>query len=300
MTREEQYASMFQQETVYRPLQEEDSVLLEVSLGCSWHKCAFCDFTRDPFRLLPLETIRQSAQTLQELGIDGERVFLLGQNPFVRDTDSLLEIFQMVHQYIPSAREISMYARIDDVLRKSDGELLALKEAGLCDLHIGVESGSDSVLLLANKGVTCDDMRRAFARLDGAGIGYHVTLVLGLGGKHLWKASAIETARLLNRTHPKTIWCLGLHLFPGTVLHKQAKQGLFEPMTYREMMFEERTLLECLTVEDCYFMDTTAMGMYTLGGMLPQAKESLLNAMNRFLREEHLSTVVQPDNGLYS
>ena len=42
MTREEKYASIFQNETVYRPLQEDGSVLLEVSLGCSWHKCAFC------------------------------------------------------------------------------------------------------------------------------------------------------------------------------------------------------------------------------------------------------------------
>ncbi len=300
MTREEKYASIFQNETVYRPLQEDGSVLLEVSLGCSWHKCAFCDFTRDEFRLLPMETIRHSAQVLQELGIDGERVFLLGQNPFVRDTQTLLEIFQVVHQYIPSAKEISMYARIDDVLRKSDEELKALKEAGLCDLHIGVETGSDTILLMVNKGVTQADMVKAFARLDRAGIGYHITLVLGLGGKHLWKASAIETSRLLNRTHPKTIWCLGLHLFPGTVLERQAKQGLFEPMTYREMMFEERALVQNLTVEDCYFMDTTAMGMYTIGGLLPQAKESLIETMNSFLRDEHLTVVSQPDNGIYS
>ena len=60
MTREEKLASIYRGGTVYRPLQEEKSILLEVQLGCSWHKCAFCDFTRDHFELLPLEEVRRA------------------------------------------------------------------------------------------------------------------------------------------------------------------------------------------------------------------------------------------------
>lgn len=55
MTREEEFASLYRNGTVYRPLQEEHSILVEVGLGCGWHKCAFCDFTRDPFCWIPLE-----------------------------------------------------------------------------------------------------------------------------------------------------------------------------------------------------------------------------------------------------
>lgn len=297
MTREELYASLYQNGTVYRPLQEEQSILLEVAVGCSWHKCAFCDFTRDPFALLPLETIRRSAETLAQLGVPGNRVFLLGQNALVRPTAELLQIFGYIHHYLPQVTQISLYARAEDVNRKTAAELETLRQMGLCDLHIGVESGSDTVLLLANKGETADDLLRAFGKLDEAGIGYLVTSILGLGGRQMWKAHAIETARLYNRIHPRNIWVLGLRLFPGTELYRQARAGLFEPLTPRQMLLEERLLVQELTVENCFFMDTTAMNRYTLAADLPEGKEGLLHAINQLLLDEELGVFATPAEG---
>ena len=89
----------------------------------------------------------------------------------------------MTHTFMPNIKEFSMYARIDDVLRKTPEQLRELRELGVCDLHIGVESGSDPILLWMNKGVTSFDMLKAFKMLDEAGIGYYVTIILGLGGK---------------------------------------------------------------------------------------------------------------------
>lgn len=300
MTREELYASLYQNGTVYRPLQEEKSILLEVALGCSWHKCAFCDFTRDPFELLPLETIRRNAERLAALQPPGNRVFLLGQNAFVRPAQDLLQIFGYVHHYLPQVEQISLYARAEDVNRKSMEELRALKQMGLCDLHIGVESGSDTVLLLANKGETAEDLLRAFGKLDEAGIGYLVTSILGLGGRQLWKAHAIETARLYNKIHPRNIWVLGLRLFPGTALYRQARAGLFEPLTPREMLLEERLLVQGLEVKDCFFMDTTALNQYTLAADLPDGKAGLLHAIDQLLLDGDLAVFSGPPAGVVS
>ena len=252
MTREEKLAALYQGSTVYRPLGEEDSILAEIAVGCSWRKCAFCDFTRDPFGLIPLETVRKNIQTMGELGVKGTRVFLLGQNAFCRGADELMQIFGYLRHYLPQINEISMYARADDILRKTPEQLQTLRELGLTDLHIGVESGSDTVLAMAEKGEAVCDLQNAFQMLDQAGIGYLVTSILGLGGRHLWKSHAIETARLYNRIHAKRIWVLALKLFPGTKLHKQAGQGLFEPLTPREMLLEERLLLQTLDVQNCY------------------------------------------------
>ncbi len=285
MTREEKLASLYQGSTVYRPLGEEDSILVEAALGCSWRKCAFCDFTRDPFQLLPLETVRQNIQTMGQLGVKGNRAFLLGQNAFCRDADGLMQICGYLRHYLPQIDQISMYARAEDILRKTPEQLQTLKELGLTDLHVGVESGSDTVLAMVDKGETVFDLLNAFQMLDQAGIGYLVTSILGLGGKHLWKSHAIETARLYNRIHAKQIWVLALKLFPGTNLHKQASQGLFEPLTPREMLLEERLLLQTLDVKDCFFMDTTALNKYTLAAPLPQGKEGLLQAVEQLLQE---------------
>ena len=295
MTREEKLASIYRGGTVYRPLQEEKSILLEVQLGCSWHKCAFCDFTRDHFELLPLEEERGEPEVLGELKAEGIWVVLLLQCPFCRSTSDLLHIFGYIHHYLPWVSEISMYARADDILRKSPEDLRTLRQMGLRDLHVGVESGSDTVLLMANKGETAADLLRAFRKLDEAGIQYLVTSILGLGGKQMWKSHAIETARLYNQIHPRNIWVLALKLFPGTQLYRQASQGLFEPMTPWQMLREERLLVQCLEVKDCFYMDTTALNQYTLAAHLPDGKEGLLQAIHQLLVDEELP--VGPGSG---
>ena len=47
--------------TIWRPPYEAESLLLEVTAGCSWHRCKFCTLYNDlpfPFRMSPLEDIK--------------------------------------------------------------------------------------------------------------------------------------------------------------------------------------------------------------------------------------------------
>lgn len=280
---QEQNTSIYSSETVYRPPTEENSALLEVALGCSWGKCTFCDFAKDRFVIHPLPKIIQNLQVLGMVCPEKTRLFLLGENAFVLSTQMLLDIIDAANTYMPEVTEFAMYARVDDVLRKSPQELRQLRERGVCDLHIGIESGSDSILAMVNKGVTSSDMLQATRRLDEAGIGYYFTVILGLGGKAYRNLHALETSRLINQTHPKEIWCLALKIWPDTPLEKQAKRGEFERMTHREMLLEERILLENLTVENCNFTDTTVLNRFTIAGRLPEQKGELLRAINLLL-----------------
>ena len=207
MTREEKLASLYQGSTVYRPLGEEDSILVEAALGCSWRKCAFCDFTRDPFQLLPLETVRQNIQTMSQLGVKGNRAFLLGQNAFCRDADGLMQICGYLRHYLPQIEQISMYARAEDILRKTPEQLQTLKELGLTDLHVGVESGSDTVLAMVDKGETVFDLLNAFQMLDQAGIGYLVTSILGLAANICGKATPLKPPGSITASMPNRSGC---------------------------------------------------------------------------------------------
>lgn len=182
------------------------------------------------------------------------------------------------------AKEVAMYSRIDDILKKTDEELRILYDRGLRALHIGIESGCDSILEHMNKGVTSFEIIEALRRLDQVGIAYYVTVIMGLGGRTFSNLHAVETARLLNRTHPKNIWCLKLKLWEDTPLYKEYKQGIFDMMTPREILAEERIFLQNLTVENCLFEDTTVLDMYTLVGMLPEKKQELFEAMTFLLR----------------
>ncbi len=283
MTREEIYSSIYTHEEIYRPPQEEGSACLEVALGCSWGKCLFCDFAKDKFCIHPIAQIEWNLRMLGRLEPEKTRLFLLGENAFTMSFEQLKKIIELTHTFMPNIKEFAMYARIDDVLKKTPEELYQLKEMGVCDLHIGVESGSDPILLMMNKGVSSFDMIQAFKMLDAAGIGYYITIILGLGGKNYRNLHALETARLLNRLHPKCIWALKLKVWENTPLEKMVKKGEFTPMTDWEILLEERILLESLTLEDCFYMDTTVLNRFTIQGFLPSGKELMLQTINRLL-----------------
>lgn len=283
MTREELYRSIYSHDTIYIPPHEAGSAALEVAVGCSWHKCTFCDFAKDKFHLFSLEEIEQKLQILSQLQPDNPRLFLLGENAFVMDCERLMDIMALARRYMPKVESFAMYSRVDDVLRKTDEELTLLKKNGVRALHIGVESGFDPILAACNKGITSEQTVEALLRLDKAGIDYYVTVIPGLGGRQFSRANAIETARMLNRTHPRNIWCLKLHLYEDTKLYYDAQLGGFDMMDPREILWEERLLIEQLSVQNCLFEDTTVLNQFTIMGMLPDQKHKLLNAIDYLL-----------------
>lgn len=283
MKREELYQSIYTHDTIYLPPHEQTTAALEVTLGCSWHKCTFCDFAKDTFRIHPLERNEHDLEILARLRPDDIRLFFLGENAFCMGTEQLLEIMGLTHRHMPKVREYAMYSRIDDILRKSEPELKRLAEEGVRALHIGVESGSDSILEAREKGITSAQTIEALQRLDRAGIDYYLTVIPGLGGRSFSRLHAIETARMLNRVHPKNIWCLKLKLWEDTLLYKEAKAGMFEEMTPAEILREERLMLENLTVTDCLFEDTTVLDQFTIQGVLTKQKGELLSAIDYLL-----------------
>lgn len=192
----------------------------------------------------------------------------------------------MKDKYMPQVRTFAMYSRIDDILRKSPEELSLLKSRGLRALHIGVESGSDSILAECQKGITSNQTIEALLSLDTAGIDYYITIIPGLGGRSFSRLHAIETAAMLNRVHPKNIWCLKLKLWENTPLWKDAQKGHFEMMTPTEILLEERLLLEHLHVENCLFEDTTVLDKYSIFGYLPKQKKDMLQAIDYLLSLE--------------
>ena len=278
---------LYTSDTIYRPPLERGSAFLEVAAGCSWRRCRFCDFSRDEFRVFSPDEIRDKLRLLGQTAGDKTRLFLLGCNAFCLSFERLRTLLLEVQAAMPRVREVSMYARADDILRKTPQELAALHELSLCDLHVGVESGSAAVLQLMDKGVTPDELRRAFARLDAAGIGYHVTSIPGLGGRALSRENALETARLYNEIRPKSIWCMALQIFPGAPLYADIQNGLFEPLSPREALAEEGLMLRHMTAAGpCLFVDSTALQKYTLMGRLPGDRQKLLSAIDGLLRAE--------------
>ena len=134
--------------TIWRPPYEASSLLLEVTAGCTHHKCKFCTLYNDlpfKFRMSPMEDIEADLQEVASTikrwkGFGFDRTFLTGANPFVLKFERLMEIANLVHKYIPSCKTIGSFARITDVTLKTDDELASLHKAGYDGLTIGIET----------------------------------------------------------------------------------------------------------------------------------------------------------------
>ncbi len=287
MTKQEIYDLIYDEPDAYRPMLESQSALLEVTCGCNYAGCAFCATAQEKYFVYDEEDIEKKIRLLAQVIEDNDRIFLLGGSPFCLPTAKLLRIFDMIHKYLPSVEEISMHARAADINRKSWIDVLALKEAGLKDLHVGFESGSDRVLALHNKGETAFDIYRALDTLESCEIGHHLTIILGMGGREYSREHALMTAEALGRVHPDSIWAMPLSIWPGTPLYRMTEKGAFKQMTPIELLREERLIIENTEMKrDCLFIDPLALNKYTLSGRLPSLKDDMIANIDILLQQE--------------
>ena len=170
--------------TIYRPPLEAYTLLLPVNEGCSHNRCKFCNMYRDiKFRMLSAAEIESWLAEVYR--VNGEycaqldRVYLVGADPFAVSASNLERVINLIRKYLPNVKVISMYAAIRNIMSKSDAQLERLKNLGVNDLYVGVESGLDDVLSHLNKGNTVADVRRQCQRLNAVGIRHMSLLMLG-------------------------------------------------------------------------------------------------------------------------
>ena len=283
-----QTVKLYENEVVYRPPLEANSVLLEVTRGCSWGKCTFCrDVENGKVVVNSLVDIEAKLHLLGSMEENRERpgLFFLGSNSFALSYKTLKNIFILVHQYLPNITRINMFSRADDIWSKSDAEMQELKSLGLGDLYIGLESGSDKVLQRCCKGLTSKDMLDCFGRLESLGIDYSLSSIIGLGGKADSREHALETARVYSASRPRTIRIMTLTPWPGTPLYSEIERGDFVELSPWEMLIEERMFLNAmdLTVENCIFVGTHVSNNVPLAGLLPKHKSMLLEILDEVI-----------------
>ena len=107
-----------------------------------------------------------------------------------------------LNKYFPDLEYITSYARADSITRKSPAEVQELRQAGLNHLYCGMETGSDKILQLINKGFHADTVVESGCMAKDAGMILSEFIMLGIGGKELSEENAIRTADALNLIRP--------------------------------------------------------------------------------------------------
>ena len=269
--------------TIWRPPYEAASLLLEVTAGCTHHKCKFCTLYHDlpfKFRMSPLEDIVCDLRELKGTAKGRNsgrvrRVFLTGANPFVLSFDKLTAIAELIHQYLPSVKSIGSFARITDITPKTDEELAGLQAMGYDGLTIGIETGDDEALQFMNKGYTSADIIKQCQRLDAAGIHYSFFYLVSISGAGRGEIGAKLTADICNQIHPTLIGANMLTIYPDSQLHAEIQRGNWHEEGELEKYKEVRTLIEHLQIP-AIFAAMGASNAYQFHGRLPEDKEKLL------------------------
>ena len=237
---------MLSAETILiRPPIEANSILIAVTGGCNWNRCRFCGVYKgiQDYHIRKLLDVEKDIQTYALLYPNHPYLFLAGGNAFSAPTDYLLQILHNVKKKFPNIQRISIYAKILDVVKKSDEELRQLADAGLSICYVGMESGSNIVLEYMKKGQTANMMIKTIPRLMKAGIQASVYIILGLGGKKWSEIHATETARVLNATNPTFFRFRTLNIMERAPLRTDVEKSTFIVLTPLEILLEERAII---------------------------------------------------------
>lgn len=270
--------------SIYRPPSEADSLILQVTIGCSHNKCTFCGSFKDKkFRVRSLEDVKADLEEAKPFARYVKRVFIADGDALIIPQKKLIPIIEAVRETFPKLERIGMYGNTKSILKKSIEELIQLRNLGVTIIYLGVESGDQVVLDRVNKGTTLEKTEQAAKRVREAGITLSVTVLLGLGGVERSQIHAAETGKFLSRINPEYAGALSVILVPGTVLADEVKKGTFEVPNPYMLLEELKTMIENMNVENTFFASNHASNYLAVKAQLPQEKRKTLQAIQQVL-----------------
>ncbi len=276
---------------IFRPPSEAPSFLLQVTVGCSHNRCAYCDMYRDKkFRPKDWETIEADIEEAAAMGPRFRRVFLCDGDALILPTRKLLRVLEAIGQRLPWVERVGVYGDTRSVGRKSVDELTALREAGLGIVYHGMESGDDETLRRIDKGGTAEQCISTAHKLREAGIKHSVMVLLGVGGTDRSREHAAATARTLSEMDPPYVGTLTTTVVPGTPLAEAESRGEFSLPPKFEMLRELRDIVAGSNFTACRFSSNHASNYLPIRADLPSHKQPLVEMLDEVLeaRDESL------------
>ncbi len=272
---------------IIRPPSEADSIIIQVTVGCSHNKCSFCGAYKDkPFRLRSDEEIRENIAFAARHCKRQKRVFLADGDALILSQKRLVTLFALIKRELSQVNRIALYGNAKAIRSKSGAQLKELKALGLHRVYMGLESGHNGILEDVKKGETDRSMVAAAHRVSEAGIFLSVTVLLGLGGISRSLSHARETARVLSLMQPKQIAALCLMPLENTELGRAWQQGTFILPDPRGMLLELHELLENIHCKPLQFMANHASNYLPLSGRLPRDRHLMLKGIEAALKDE--------------
>ena len=265
---------------LYRPPSEARSLIFQVTLGCSFNECSFCDMYRSKqYSEKPWDEVKFEIDLMAKQLPDTRKIFLADGDALNLDSEYIVKIVKYLHEKFPILERISCYAMPMNILKKTTDELKKMHDAGLDMLYLGIESGSDIVLKKVTKGAIAKTITKSVSKAKDAGYIMSCMIILGLGGRTYSKEHIKGTAEVISACSPNYVGALTLYLENGIKQEFMEKFGEpFIKINDNESLEELYDLISQIeTKEKIVFRANHGSNAYTIKGTFPQDKQEMLN-----------------------
>lgn len=269
---------------IIRPPSEADSIILQVTVGCSHNRCTFCGTYKDElFRIKDQSVVEADLAFAARYCVRQRRVFLADGDVLALSQTRLISLLEKIREKLPWVNRVSLYGNAKAIRNKSVEQLKQLRALGLDRVYMGLESGHDQVLRTIDKGADAGQMIEAGQRVRAAGLFLSVTALLGIAGATLSHEHARATGQVLSAMEPNQTGILTLMLLENTKLYQLEKAGEFKLPGQQAMLAELRAMVEHLNLKKGQLQSNHASNYLAINARMPRDKEAVLAAIDQAL-----------------
>ncbi len=272
------------QGTIIRPPSEANSIILQVTRGCSHNKCTFCGTYKGVrFQLKDTAVIDQDIRLAAQHCRRQRRVFLADGDALIMPQTRLLSLLDAIRTHLPWVTRVGIYGNAKSIGTKTDEELRTLCDHGLGIVYMGLETGDDTTLARIRKGVRADTLVKTGQRAMAAGMKLSVTVLLGIAGADRSQIHAQATGTALTRMDPNYVGALSLMLLPNTPLGRDYQQGRFKLIGPRDMLKELKTMMSHTDLSAGLFHANHASNYLPIKARFPRDKAATIQLLDKAL-----------------
>ncbi len=271
-------------EPVFRPPSEARSLILQLTLGCSWNRCTYCAMYRSKdFSVRPVEEILQEVRGAAQGMPRVRRVFLADGDALAAPFDGLARVLGEIKEKLPDVQRVGIYGDSRSILKLGTERLSRLRALGLGIIYFGPETGDEATLKAVVKGATVERQLEAAWAVRQAGIKLSMMALLGLAGVEGSERHARATGRFIAAAQPTYAAALTVTPVPGTEMHDAWENGAFQLPDQWGMLSELQWMLEEMEGYRGPFHANHASNYLPLKLRLPKDRESAIGLIRETL-----------------
>jgi radical SAM superfamily enzyme YgiQ (UPF0313 family) len=270
---------------IIRPPSEANSIILQVTVGCSHNKCTFCGTYKGVrFKIKPESVVEKDIAFAARYCRRQRRVFLTDGDALILPQNRLLSLLKTIRRSLPWVTRVGIYGNAKSIRTKTLEDLTALRENGLGIVYMGLESGDDATLSKVQKGVKVQTVVEMGRKIIEAGMKLSVTVLLGLAGPERSAVHAEATGRALSEMDPDYVGALSLMLLPNTPLGRDFREGRFRLISPMEMLKELQSMIAHTDLSSGLFHANHASNYLPIRARLPRDKATAVNLIEEALK----------------